>query len=105
MACAEKLTSCIAHFIGFIMDLPPAARCPACTWMYLVDRSVVARACVYIVHLSLYCTTLENIEILKCNILVADQDEVLEQDAKSLKRKFEDDEGCEYNALKHSKLA
>ena len=32
------------------MDLPPAARRPACTWTHLVDRSVVARACVYIVR-------------------------------------------------------
>ena len=26
-----------------------------CTWTYLVDRSVVVHACVYIVRLSLYC--------------------------------------------------
>ena len=50
-------------------------------------------------------STLENIEILKCNILIANRVKVLEQDANSLKRKFEGDEDCEYNAHKHSKTA
>ena len=50
-------------------------------------------------------STLENIEILKCNMLIANRDKSLEQDAKSLKRKFEGDKDCEDTAHKHLKIA
>ena len=48
-------------------------------------------------------STLENIEILKCNLLIANRDKDLVQDFSSLKRKFEganDNEDIAHNHLR-----
>ena len=55
MTRAEKLASCTMRCTG-LMDLLLGAEHPVCTWSLSVDRVVVMRTCVYIVHLSLYCT-------------------------------------------------
>ena len=65
MVCAKKPASCTACCAG-LMVLPPGAERPARTRLLLVVRLVEACACVYIVRLSLYCTS--GLVLAVCNI-------------------------------------